>query len=198
MPVKQTIPYSFGTFFITFTCYQWLPLIEKVSGFDIIYNWFNHLKSKGHYINGYVIMPNHVHVIVSFIETAQNINTIIGNGKRFMAYEIIKHLELNRETTLLQKLSNSVETKRKANNKLHEVWELSFDWKECNTPAFINQKLNYIHDNPCSKKWNLCNSPVEYLHSSAKYYIGEEAGIYPVTNYMEMEDVQFTKMKGLL
>ena len=90
MPVKQTIPFPFGTFFITFTCHNWLPLIDKVNGYDIVYSWFDHLKSKGHYINGYVIMPNHVHALFSFIETDQSINTIIGNGKRFMAYEIVK------------------------------------------------------------------------------------------------------------
>ena len=63
MPVKCAIPYSFGTFFITFTCSQWMPLINKVNGYEIIYNWFDHLKNKGHYINGYVIMPNHIHLI---------------------------------------------------------------------------------------------------------------------------------------
>lgn len=35
-------------------------------------------------------MPNHIHALISFAETGQRINTIIGNGKRFMAYEIIK------------------------------------------------------------------------------------------------------------
>jgi hypothetical protein len=55
MPVQRTIPYQSGTFFITFTCHQWLPLIDKTNGYDIVYNWFNHLKSKGHFINGYVI-----------------------------------------------------------------------------------------------------------------------------------------------
>jgi len=144
MPVIQTIPYTYGTFFITFTCHQRLQLIDKVNGYDIIYNWFDHLKSKGHYINGYVIMPNHVHVIICFIETGQNINTIIGNDKRFMAYEIIKRLEQNGETALLEQLSSNVEARRKANKKLHEVWELSFDWKECRSWEFINQKLDYI------------------------------------------------------
>ncbi len=193
MPVKQTIPYKFGTFFITFTCHQWLPLIDKAEAYDIIYNWFDLLKSKGHYINGYVIMPNHVHTIISFIETDQSINTIIGNGKRFMAYEIINRLTHNGETALLQVLSNNVEAKRKANKKLHEVWELSFDWKECRSRDFINQKLDYIHNNPCSKKWNLCSSPVEYIHSSAHFYIAGKQGVYPVTNFMEMEDVKFIK-----
>ena len=112
MPVKQTIPFSFGTFFITFTCHNWIPLIDKVNGYDIVYSWFDHLKSKGHYINGYVIMPNHVHALFSFIETDQSINTIIGNGKRFMAYEIIKRLTEAKETELLSQLSSSVEQKR--------------------------------------------------------------------------------------
>jgi DNA phosphorothioation-dependent restriction protein DptG len=142
-------------------------------------------------------MPNHVHALISFVNTKQSINTIVGNGKRFMAYEIINRLQENKETELLELLSKNVETKRKQNNKLHEVWELSFDWKDCRSQTFINQKLSYMHDNPCSKKWQLCNSPVEYLHSSAKYYITGEQGIYPVTNVMEMEDVDFINGNNL-
>jgi REP element-mobilizing transposase RayT len=191
MPVKRSIPYNHGTFFITFTCHKWLNLIEKVNGYDIVYNWFDYLKSKGHYINGYVIMPNHVHVLISFIKPLQSINTIIGNGKRFMAYEIIKRLEQQNETELLQLLADNVEAKRRLNKKLHEVWELSFDWKDCRSLAFTYQKLDYIHNNPCVKKWDLCKSPFEYLHSSAKFYTIGEQGIYPVTNFMEMEDIEF-------
>lgn len=193
MPVKQTIPFSFGTFFITFTCHNWLTLIEKVNGHDLVYNWFDHLKSKGHYINGYVIMPNHIHALISFIETDQSINTIIGNGKRFMAYEIIKRLTEAGEVDLLNQLALAVEQKRRERNKRHEVWELSFDWKECRNQKFIDQKLNYIHNNPYSKKWNLCSNPSEYIHSSAKYYIAGEQGIYPVTNIAEMQDIVFIK-----
>jgi REP element-mobilizing transposase RayT len=84
---------------------------------NIIYKWFDHLKSKGHFINGYVIMPNHVHALISFINTTQSINTIIGNGKRFMAYEIINRLEKNNETTLLEQLAGDVEATRKENKK---------------------------------------------------------------------------------
>jgi REP element-mobilizing transposase RayT len=68
-----------------------------------------------------VIMPNHVHVMISFVIAKQTINTIIGNGKRFMAYEIIQRLEINNELTLLQNLSNNVEVTRKNNNRLHDV-----------------------------------------------------------------------------
>lgn len=193
MPVKQTIPYDHGTFFITFTCYQWLSLINKVNGYDIVYKWFDYLKANGHFINGYVIMPNHVHAIISFTQAAQSINIIIGNGKRFMAYEIIKRLQMNNETGLLLKLSTNVEPARKAKNKKHDVWELSFDWKECNSPEFTDQKLEYIHNNPCSGKWNLCNTPEEYMHSSAKFYSTGEQGIFAVTNIMSMMDIEFVR-----
>ena len=189
MPVKQTIPYKFGSYFITFTCYKWLSLIDTVNGYDIVYNWFDILKKHGHYINGFVVMPNHVHAIISFKAKSQSINMIVGNGKRFMAYELIKRLGMQGETGLLAQLAEGVEAKRKANKKLHEVWELSFDWKECNSHFFFNQKLDYMHDNPCNGKWNLSINPVLYPHSSARFYIEGVQGIYPVTNFMEMEDI---------
>jgi len=92
MPVKRKITEPDGVYFITLTWHQWLPLIEKTNGYDLVYNWFDHLKTKGHFINGYVIMPNHLHALIAFRNTSQSINTIVGNGKRFMAYEIIKRL----------------------------------------------------------------------------------------------------------
>ena len=72
-----------------------MPLIDKVDGYNIVYKWFDYLKTQGHFINAFIIMPNHVHAVISFIETGQSINNIIGNGKRFMAYDIIKKLEEN-------------------------------------------------------------------------------------------------------
>ncbi len=60
----------------------------------------DHLKSKGHYITGYVIMPSHVHALIGFCNTGQFINTIIGNGKRFIGYEIINRLEQQQENQI--------------------------------------------------------------------------------------------------
>ena len=37
----------------------------------------------------------------------------------------------------------------------NKVFEDSFDAKECYSEEFIFQKLQYIHLNPVSKKWNL-------------------------------------------
>jgi len=192
MPVKRQITEPDGVFFITFTCIQWLPLIAQTSSYDLVYNWFNHLKSKGHFIAGYVIMPNHVHALIAFRNTGQTINTIIGNGKRFMAYEIVKRLREQNDEKLLQRLHILVEAKDRERNKKHEVWEDSFDWKECRTNEYMLQKLNYMHDNPCKGKWSLAAAPVEYEHSSAKYYITGEQGTYDVLNYCELADINLT------
>jgi REP element-mobilizing transposase RayT len=192
MPVKRQITEPNGVYFITFTCYQWMPLIEQTNAYDLVYNWFDHLKANGHYIAGYVIMPNHVHALIAFRNCGQLINTIVGNGKRFIAYGIIKRLKLQQEDKLLHQLHLSVEAKDKERNKKHEVWEDSFDWKECRTNEYMLQKLNYMHDNPCKGKWNLVAGPVDYKHSSAKYYIIGEQGIYEVLNYCELADINLT------
>ena len=164
-----------------------------MDGYNIVYKWFNYLKTQGHFINAFVIMPNHVHAVISFIETGQSINNIIGNGKRFMAYDIIKRLKENNECELLDLLSDAVEIKRKANNKKHEVWELSFDWKHCSSDQFVQQKIDYIHINPCKGKWNLSALPVQYKYSSATYYLTGAQGFYRVDNVAEMNDKVFVQ-----
>src|SRR5437868_8196129 len=93
MPTQKEIPYNSGHFFITFTCFEWLPLIELTNSYDLIYNWFNYLKKQGHFITGYVIMPNHIHATIAFSKTNKSINKIVGDGKRFIAYDIIKRLK---------------------------------------------------------------------------------------------------------
>ncbi len=94
-------------------------------------------------------MPNHVHVIIAFKNKGKSINTIIGNGKRFLAYELVKRLKIVENNILLEKMQSWVDPAQKKNNKLHHVFEPSFDWKECSNERFINQKLDYIHANPC-------------------------------------------------
>jgi REP element-mobilizing transposase RayT len=193
MPVKRQITEPDGVYFITFTCHQWLPLIAQTNSYDLVYNWFDHLKANGHYITGHVIMPNHVHALIGFRNTNQSINTIVGNGKRFIAYEIIKRLKYQNEDKLLHRLHISVEAKDLERNKKHEVWEDSFDWKECRTNEYMQQKLDYMHDNPCKDKWNLANAPVDYEHSSARFYITGEHAAYPVMNYCQLADIDLTK-----
>ena len=127
-------------------------------------------------------MPNHVHVLIDFARSAKKINTIIGDGKRFMAYEMIKRLEKAGITGTIDQLEKPVSAKDKNNGKKHEVWQESFDWKYCETAAFAYQKLFYMHNNPCAGKWKLAEDITKYEHSSARYYIAGKHASYKVTD----------------
>ncbi|MDB5276077.1 MAG: hypothetical protein JWR61_1032 [Ferruginibacter sp.] len=192
MPVKRKIPFDNGHFFITFTCYNWLHLFDLTHGYDLVYNWFDILKAQGHYITGFVIMPNHVHATIAFRKTAKGINTIIGDGKRFIGYSIVERLKKSGYTDVLEQLENAVNKSDKKRGKLHEVWEDSFDWKECISDAFTWQKLDYMHENPCAGKWRLAENAIGYIHSSARYYILGIQGFYPVLNFKELHDIDLT------
>jgi REP element-mobilizing transposase RayT len=188
MSVRKAIPYRNGIYFITITCRGWHHLFELSNGYDAVYRWFDHLKGMGHHILGFVIMPNHLHALIAFQESDNSINTIIGNGKRFMAYELVRRLkEGNHENLLLELSSYVIKTERKK-GKLHGVFEPSFDWKECTSDDFIEQKLNYIHENPCRGRWNLARQCWDYVHSSARFYCFGEQGIYNVMSYAELKD----------
>ena len=93
MPVRRTIHESQGIYFITFTCARWLKLFQLTQSYDLIYNWFHYLSTLGHHIIGYAIMPNHVHALIAFKNFGKNINTIVSNGKRFIAYDLVERLK---------------------------------------------------------------------------------------------------------
>lgn len=140
-------------------------------------------------------MPNHIHAVIGFVNMGKSINTIVGNGKRFMAYELVEQLKKQQRNDILLQLEQWVNTTDKLRNKNHEVFEPSFDHKECWGRKFIEQKLNYIHLNPCRCNPPLVMQPEEYMHSSAKYYMKGEHSIYEVVNYNQLLDIDLTQKR---
>ena len=193
MAIKQEIKNCDGIYFITITCCDWLPLFEIAQSYQAVYNWFQYLKNKGHFIPGYVIMPNHLHALIAFSNHGENINRIIRNEKRFMAYYIIDKLKENGNEKLLHQLSTKVNSSDKKRGKLHEVFTPSFDIKECFTQKFIQQKLDYIHSNPCTGKWDLAPTADDYVHSSSRYYSDGIQGIFQVDFIMEVLNIDLSK-----
>ena len=132
-------------------------------------------------------MPNHLHVLIHLSHNKDSINKILANGKRFLAYEIVRRLEDAGQNDILAVLQKELTPQEKKRKKKHRVFEVSSDIKACFTQKFLLQKLNYIHINPVSKKWHLAKTPEEYYHSSASYY---ESGIaHPqvsITHYNEL------------
>jgi REP element-mobilizing transposase RayT len=190
MSVGKKIAEPNGVFFITITCARWLHLFRLTDGYDAVYKWFDYLKTQGHCIAGYVIMSNHFHALIGFRTSDTSINTIVANGKRFMAYELVKKLEKQGKKETLDLLASYVTKTEKLQHKKHTVFQPSFDRKECFSLPFMKQKTDYIHLNPY--KAGLVKLPEEYTHSSARYYFTGKQGAYPVINYMELQDIDLS------
>ena len=179
MSVRTTHVANDGSIqFITFTCFQWRPLIDRVAAYDLVYKWFDYLKTKDASVVGHVIMPNHVHVLLHFKVMFKPINIVVGNAKRFLAYGIIERLQQQGANHVLEELADAVDKQEGKKGQLHRVFEESFDCKECFTENFLVQKLDYMHHNPMSGKWNLVADFALYPHSSAGYYEGTGAHAY--------------------
>jgi REP element-mobilizing transposase RayT len=167
-----------SVWFVTFTCYKWKPLLSHTQLYDAVYKWFDQLYAKGAAVIGYVIMPNHVHVLLHLPTQSAALNTVIGNAKRFLAYEIINRLKAGQDERLLQELYDSVSKREREKGQRYRVFKESFDAKACLTDAFLKQKLDYIHHNPVRGKWKLSADFAQYQHSSAPFYFGTGGGAY--------------------
>jgi len=147
-----------------------MHLFEQTKSYDLVYNWFNVLKKEKIEVIGFVIMPNHIHCILYFPENGFNLNKILSNGKRFMAYEIVNRLENSNDTHTLNILQNALTEREKKKKQLHKVFRDSFDGKPIFSEKFLMQKLDYMHYNPVTGIWNLAKDFVSYEHSSASFY----------------------------
>jgi putative transposase len=171
MSVKSSHNRDCPLYFVTFTCFRWINLFEITNGYEFVYKWFEYLKSEKQInVVSYVIMPNHVHLILYLPDHSMDLNKIIGNGKRFLAYAIIQVLEREGRHDILDLLYHSVTPRERNKGQRYRVFEKSFDAKPIYTGHFLDQKIDYIHHNPVRGKWQLADDYTLYLHSSASFY----------------------------
>jgi len=196
MPVRlqhDQQPNSF--YFVTFTCYKWLSLFREANAYDAVYKWFDSLFKNTIHVTGYVVMPNHLHVLLYFPQMTKSLNILIGNAKRFLAYDIIEKLEEKKANHLLDVLHAGVKKRESKKGQVHKVFEDSFDAKDCYSTEFIFQKLDYMHHNPVSKKWQLVNDFADYEYSSASFY---EKGIKKYEKLVHVNDALNNLIPGSL
>ena len=187
MAVKVRQHQRDAIYFVTFTCHQWIPLFEITQLYDNLYQWFNILNKQQIKVLAYVFMPNHLHCLLYLPKDAPELYKIISNAKRFMAYEIVKRLEQAGKAELLERLENAVKPKEAKKGKLHQLFKESYDAKECFNEHFIRQKIEYMHKNPLSGKWNLAKDYLTYPYSSARFYDLNEVDTQVVlTHYLDV------------
>jgi len=187
MAIKRLQTEKDTLYYNTFTCYNYLPLIETTNGWGDVYYWFSKMKELYNVdVTGYVIMPNHIHSMLYLPKGAPDINKILSNGKRFLAYDLVENLEIQKQDRLLRTLYEGLNQREKDKGQLHKVFIPNSDIKECYTEKFIIQKLDYMHANPVSGKWNLVKDYTMYTHSSAGFYERNVQGIYPIVHYKDV------------
>lgn len=151
--------------------------------YDSLYRWFTIAHENQYRTCAFTIMTNHVHFIMATPFNKANLNTLVSNSKRFMAYEIVARLEQSARSDVLQRLSDAVMPGDRKRGKQHQVFRPSFDGKLILNEAMLLRKIDYLHHNPVSGKWRLVDDFVMYPHSSAAFY---ELGIpccFPITHY---------------
>jgi REP element-mobilizing transposase RayT len=153
--------------FFTATILEWKPLLKEDDFKDIIIDSLRFLKNEGGIVvYGFVIMPNHIHLIWQ-IQDGFKRDNIQMRFLKFTAQQMKFRLIDTNDCRLPGFLV-------KAKDRQYQFWErnaLSIDlW----SPKVFTQKMDYIHNNPLQEKWRLVQYPEDYKYSSAKFY---ETGI---------------------
>jgi hypothetical protein len=115
-------------------------------------------------------MPNHLHVLLFPTKLDKSLNQLVSEGKRFMAYDIVKRLKQLEKLDILKGMQEGVEPNERIKGKKHQVFRLSFDARVCFNEKMLLQKLDYMHRNPVKGKWNLASDFISYQYSSAAFY----------------------------
>ena len=130
----------------------------------------------------YVIMPNHVHMIIQGKEE-YNVSDIMREFKKSTSNLIIRQLEAEDNIGELNRLREFVP---KGIDQEHIVWEHEFQAKNIFTPKFLAQKLDYIHHNPLQPHWLLVENPEDYVWSSARYYSDLGRALIPLSDVRDL------------
>lgn len=163
---------QYAAYFLTITVVEWIDLFTRKEIREIIIESLKYCQSnKGLVINAYVIMYNHIHLIVRSKEDSDGLSAIIRDFKKHTSKQIIKFV-LNEKIESRSKWIKMVfayQTKYNKNNSKYQVWQQNNRPKILLHPKFISQKIQYIHLNPVRSC--IVEKAEDYLFSSARNYL---------------------------
>jgi putative transposase len=147
--------------FFTATILEWKPLLSDDIHKDIIIDSLRFLvNDKRIHLCAFVIMINHIHLIWQIIYPHKE-EEVQRDFLRYTAQQMIKNMR-NNHTALLEQF------KVNAKDRKYQIWERNSLSVPLRTEAVVEQKLNYIHDNPV--RAGICNGIMDYKYSSGHYY----------------------------
>ena len=155
---------------ITGTVHQWQPVLLFTSIIDIVMDeLFKKAKRWNANIWGYVIMPEHFHLMIRS-EKADNIMRFLHGFRRYTSSRIKDIIEINDlEFEGFCKI-NSIEIsfyyENTAGKSSFRFWKTKPRVFPITKVDEISRKLDYIHNNPVRR--GLVDSPNEWKYSSFK------------------------------
>jgi len=162
-------------YFITSTIIEGLPLFMNPGISKIILDALCYFQNENEVtLYGYVIMPNHLHLIAEHEALSGKLRAF----KSFTGRSIIDYLMEKNSKAILQKLS-SKKLKNHRDSK-HQVWQEGLHPKQVSSVKMMRQKMEYLHYNPV--KAGFVENPVHWRLSSAVNYEGD-SGLIPVTQF---------------
>ena len=158
-----------GLYFISFATVFWVDVFVRRLYFDCIVESLNKCADdKGMEIYAWCIMPSHVHLV--FRSAIQKPEDLIRDFKTFTSKRLIVLIENNMQESRREWLLNSFKMAGAANsnNTKYQFWQQHNHPTELWSPAVIQQKMDYTHDNPVEA--GFVENGYEYLYSSARDY----------------------------
>lgn len=162
--------------FLTCTVAQWADVFTRKLYIEIIEDSLNFcIDNKGLVVYGYVVMSNHVHLLVSAKEN--NLSDLLRDFKKFTSQQITKAIDGNagesRKRWLMWLFTKEKATVEKV--ATYRFWQPDNHAEECFSLSFMWQKLEYIHNNPV--RAGIVKAAEMYQYSSAAdYFYGKQMG----------------------
>lgn len=164
--------------FFTATILWWKPLLKPDKYKQIIIDSLKFLvKNKRVKVYGFVIMPNHIHIVWKINENYL-LKDVQRDFLKYTAQQIKFDLIKNHPAVLSHFEVNLID-------RQYQFWERNPLSIDLYSRKVIEQKLSYIHANPLKGKWLLASSPDKYWFSSYRFYEMNIDDFGFLTHYLE-------------
>ncbi|MDB5263748.1 MAG: transposase [Adhaeribacter sp.] len=160
-------------YYLTLTVVDWVDVFTRPAYKHILLDALRYCQqAKGLELYAWCLKSNHLHLIASAKE-GQNLSNILRDFKKFTSKAILKAIgeePESRRNWLVDRFAFAARQDVKV--KDYKFWQEGNEAKEVNSNAFLEQKSNYIHQNPVRAE--IVSEPEHYLYSSAGNYAGEK------------------------
>lgn len=170
-----------GTYFITGSVVDWIDVFTRELYKDIFLDSIRFCqKNQGLQLHAWVLMPNHFHLICSFINNAIP-GRVIKNMKSFTALKIIDAIINNPQESRKEWMLDLFEKNgsRQKSNFRFQFWQHENHPILLDTNEKLDQRMIYLHENP--ERAGFVRYPQDWNHSSAiDYYTENGKGLLEI------------------